>query len=176
MKVLYAYLLLVVLLGLGACASQTPVAQPYPVTYQKKMQAAQHWDMVAADVASRLRSAIASTDSAGRTVVLSVQKPKTNTAFNQAFHDLLITRLIEQGFSVSSSPSAGLPVTYEVQVIPNYDTPDTEVLITTSLMSGDRYLARINDIYYISNDNSDQYRYLARATGPATRRMEVVGQ
>lgn len=222
MKISYAPLL-ILCLGLGACMSQVPVATTYPVTYQKKMQAAQHWDILAADVANRLRDSLIGPDGQGRPVALYVQQPRYDSEFGVAFHSLLVTHLLEQGFRMSENPAAGLPVTYDIQVVTHKDrgfirpmpgvftaltgsvlvlrdmadhdataatmlgavgldvatgfvtdNPDSELIVTTSVMSGDRYVARISDIYYISDNNVDQY--YAKAPPPVTTRMvEVVG-
>ena len=224
MKISYAPLA-ILCLGLGACMSQVPVTTTYPVNYQKKMEAAQHWGAPTADVAKRLRdNLIGSGEPKGRTVALNVQQSRYNSQFGIAFHNLLITHLLEQGFVMSESPSAGLPVSYDIQVIAHKDrgfirptpgmftaltgtvlvlrdvadtqspaaatmlgaialdvasgfvtdTPNSEIIVTTSVMSGDRYVSRVRDIYYISDNNVDQY--IAKGPAPVTTRMvEVVG-
>lgn len=224
MKISYAPLA-ILCLGLGACMSQVPIATTYPITFQKKMQAAQHWDVLAADVAIRLRdSLIGSGEPQGRPVALYVQQRQYDSEFGMAFHNLLITHLLEQGFVMSESPSGGLPVNYDIQVVTHNDrgfirptpglftaltgtvlvlrdvadsqsaaaatmlgavavdvgtgfitdNPNSEIIVTTSVMSGDRYVARLRDIYYVSDNNVDQY--IAKGPAPVTTRMvEVVG-
>ncbi len=223
MKISYAPLV-ILCLGLGACVSQVPVATTYPVTFQRKMQAAQHWDVLAADVANRLHdSLVGSGEQQGRPVALYVQQPRYNSDFGEAFHNLLITHLLERGFLVSESPAGGLPLTYDIQVVTHKDrgfirpmpglftaltgsvlvlhatgdsnpataammgavgldvasgfitdNPNSEIIVTTSVMSGDRYVTRLRDIYYISDNNVGQY--LAKGPAPVTTRMiEVVG-
>ncbi|MFO1370876.1 MAG: hypothetical protein U1F42_00170 [Candidatus Competibacteraceae bacterium] len=222
MKISYAPLV-ILCLGLGACMSQVPVATTYPVTFQNKMQAAQHWDILAGDVAGRLRESLIGPAEQKRPVTLYVHQPKYDSTFGAAFHNLLITRLLENGFSMSENPAAGLPVTYNIQVVTHKDrgfirpmpglftaltstvlvlrdvadhhetaatvlgavaldvgsgfvtdTPNSEVIVTTSVMNGDRYLTRISDIYYISDNNVDQY--YAKVPAPVTTRVvEVVG-
>ena len=225
MKISYAAPLILLCLGLGACMSQVPVATTYPVTFQKKMQAAGHWDVLTADIANRLRdSLIGPSGQQGRPTSLYVQRPKYDSDFSQAFHDLLITHLMEQGFVVSENPSSGLPVSYSIQVVTHNDrgfirptpglftalagsvvvlrsvadsstvsavmlgavgldvasgfitdNPNSEIIVTTSVMSGDRYAARLRDIYYISDNNVGQY--VAKGPTPVTTRIvEVVGQ
>lgn len=215
-------LLATLCLGLGACMSQVPVATTYPVTFQKKMQAAQHWDILTEDVANRLYGSLIG--GSGRSVTLHVQQPKYDSGFGEAFHNLLITHLMERGFSITDNPATGLPLTYDVQVVSHNDRgfirpmpgmftalagsvlvlrevashhtpaaawalgavgadiatgfitdqPNNEIIVTTSVKSGDRYVARLRDIYYISDNNVGQYI----ASGPppvTTRMMEVVG-
>ncbi|MEE4380285.1 MAG: hypothetical protein V2J55_22590 [Candidatus Competibacteraceae bacterium] len=186
MKTLCAsFLILIVSLGLGACTTPAPLETGYPRTYQQKMQAAHHWEVLATDVAQRLGAALSTQDPSGGKQILNVKGAKCCTVFNWAFHDFLITHLLEQGFGVSSDPNVGLPVEYQVQVVTHKDRCirrpkvdcvtglTSEVVVTTSVMSGDRYLVRMSDVYYISDNNSDQY--LAQVA-PPTRLMEVVGQ
>lgn len=225
MKISYAPLV-ILCLGLGACMSQVPVATTYPITFQKKMQAAQHWDILAADVANRLHDDLIGSGEPqqSRPVALSVQHPRQDSEFGNAFHSLLITHLLERGFIMSENPAGGLPVSYDIQVVTHNDrgfirptpglftaltgtvlvlrdisdthsaaaatmagavaldvasgfvtdNPNSEIIVTTSVMSGDRYVARLRDIYYISDNNVDQY--IAKGPAPVTTRMvEVVG-
>jgi len=226
MKISYAPLA-ILCLGLGACMSQVPVATTYPVTFQKKMQAAHHWDVLTADVANRLRdNLIGSGEPQGRPVALNVQQPRYNSEFGIAFHNLLITHLLEQGFVMSENPAVGLPVVYDIQVVNHKDrgfirptpglftaltgavlvlrdvsdthspaaatmvgavaldvasgfvtdTPNSEIIVTTSVMNGDRFVSRVRDIYYVSDNNVDQYIAKVPVPAPVTTRMvEVVG-
>lgn len=224
MKISYAPFAMLACLGLGACMSQIPVATTYPVTYQKKMQAAQHWDVLAADVAQRMHdNLIDSGLSRDRAIALSLQRPKYTSEFGIAFHNLLITHLMDRGFVMSESPTGGLPVSYDIQVVTHKDrgfvrpppgtftaltgavmvvrnaadhssalanmlgavaldvgtgfltdTPNSEIIVTTSVMREDRYVSRVRDIYYVSDNNVEQY--IAKVPLPAnTRMMEVVG-
>jgi hypothetical protein len=88
--------------------SQIPMATTYPVTFQKKMQAAQHWDVLTEDVANRLRDSLIGSGEQGRPIALYVQQPKYNSHFGEAFHNLLITHLMERGFSITENPAGGL--------------------------------------------------------------------
>ncbi|PIE83243.1 MAG: hypothetical protein CSA09_02880 [Candidatus Contendobacter odensis] len=193
------------------------------------MQAAGHWDVLAADVANRLQAALvgAGNQSKTRSLSLYVEQPRYNSEFGVAFHGLLMTHLMERGFRISENPGSGLPVVYQIQVVGHNDrgfirpvpglftalsgsvaavhgvadagntasawllgavladvgtgfvtggTPDHEIIITTSVMEGGHYVTRLRDIYYISDENVDQY--IARvpsAAPPSTRMMEVVG-
>jgi hypothetical protein len=199
------------------------MATTYPVTFQKKMQAAQHWDVLTEDVANRLRDALIGSGEQGRSISLYIQPPKYGSHFGEAFHNLLITHLMERGFSITENPASGLPLTYDVQVVSHKDrgfirpmpglftalassvfvlrevaaesstsawmlgavgvdvmtgyitdNPNNEIIVTTSVMSGDRYVARVRDIYYISDNNVGQY--IAQEPEPMnTRIVEVVG-
>lgn len=225
MKTLMTPVIVALSLGLAACASQVPVPTTYPITFQHKMQAAHHWDLLTADVADRLSGALAGVGS-GQPVVLYVRESRCCTSeFGEAFRNLLITHLMDKGFGVTEDPEAtALTVEYDVQLISHNDRgfirpppglfsglaalagslfglvdagspggaaavgalaldvapgyvvsphPDSEVIVTTSVTNRDRYVTRMRDIYYVSDNNVQQY--LAHApTG--SRFMEVVGK
>ena len=178
MKALHIFRI-IVSLGLVGCASQ-PATQTYPLSFQAPVgtlqagtQQTYHWDTLAADVARRLRVALEQRNTEEVPLVLYVVRPEFNSPFTWAFHDLLVTQLIGQGFGVTRDPTAGLPLTYNVQTVSSRFSRGLDaVVVTTSVSSGDRYLARINDIYYINN--FDRELYVAQVP-PSTRFMEVVG-
>lgn len=178
MKALHPTLIVAIVLGLAACASQPyPGVEKAQTTSQKKIVVAQHWDGVAAQVAQRLSSALASSRESGKPLVLYLQRPSNPSVFEAAFHDLLVTRLLGEGFGISHDPQVGLPVQYQVQVVthrvPDADVPDSEIIVTTSVMSGDRFLARISDIYYVPSSELDTYVVFR---GVPNRLMGVTGQ
>ncbi len=57
----------------------------------------------------------------GRPISLYVQQPRYDSRFGEAFHNLLITHLMERGFSIAENPAGGLPLTYDVQVVSHND-------------------------------------------------------
>jgi hypothetical protein len=158
------------------------------MSYQPKIQAAQHWDGVSDSMADRLQTALAPLGADGQPVILSVADTASKTPFDRAFHELLVTRLIQKGFGISRDPNVGLRMECDVQSVkhreraldgaaPAWDlgagpATDSEVIVSASVMSGDRYLARISDIYYIDDNNQGQYL----VQGPTTRVMEFVDQ
>jgi hypothetical protein len=75
---------------------------------------------------------------------------------------------MDRGFVVTDNPSTGVPVAAQVQVVVLND----EIILTTSVTNGERYVTRLSDIYYIDNTRLGQY--IAQAPS-ATRIMEVVG-
>lgn len=95
------------------CASEIPSARTHDLTSQKKIKAAHHWDVIAADVASETKKALAETGQ--RRVYVTATGSKS--AFDQAFHNFLITQLVRQGVSVGEKPGDALEVRYETQLI-----------------------------------------------------------
>jgi len=176
MKVLCTLLIAGFTLGLAACAQFPAIADYPPAAPQEKIWVAQHWEDAAAHVAERLGTGLRSVRQGGQPLVLYVEKPQAISPFEQAFHQFLLTRLLAQGFGVTSDPNAGLPLKYNVQLVSHshrlYPLVDDELIVNISVMNGDRYLSRLSDIYYIAP--YDTAMYLAQ--GPVvTRRMEVVG-
>jgi hypothetical protein len=110
-------------------------------------------------------------------MVLYLQRPRNPSVFEAAFHDLLVTRLLGEGFGVSNDPQVGVPVQYRVQTVthrvPGADVPASEIIVTTSVTSGDRFLARISDIYYVPSSELDTY---VVSRGTPNRLMGVTGQ
>jgi len=175
--------LLIASLGLAGCASQVPTPVGNPPTTQPKLLAAQHWQALARDVSQRLRSALAGVEGGGP-VVLYVE-PSSPTQFGQTFHDLMVTELMQSGFGVTRDPSAtNLALSYNVTdageadydvIGPNADITayDNDIVITFSVTSGDRYVARISEVFYVHED--DVPEYFATGYYVPTRILEVVG-
>ncbi len=179
MKVLSASLI-ALSMGLVGCTTEIPVAKSYPRMDQLQMQAAMHWEAVAADVAQRLASAL---NSGGKHTVLYVEHPAHGSTFSRAFHEMLKTELLQNGFGITDTRGNGLPLHYQIQLVGHRDrgTPpmgrhsyaDHEVVVTTAVMNGDRHLTRISDVYYVNDNNYNLYL----ASVPAsTRLVEVVGE
>jgi len=181
MKILYASLV-TLCLGLGACTTPMPVETDYPLTYQRKMRSAHHWDVMAHDVANWLQSALIDPhpglDKGRRaqenlpTVTLYLEPPRYDSAAGAGFYDLLTTRLVERGFILTTNPSAGLPVSYDMQVVRS-GLPETlkyEVIVNVSVMNAEDYLLRYSNVYYVG----DKSQYVAMQRS-ATRIIEVVG-
>ena len=99
---------------LGGCGSlDVPLADNYPASSQKKPRAVHHWDVLADDVASRVAQKIRNYPEALPAVFVV---PSTQTPFNQSFHQLLLTRLVDKGVAVSRQPGP-LVVRFETQVV-----------------------------------------------------------
>lgn len=49
----------------------------------------------------------------------------------------------------------------------------TEVILTTTIMQGDRYLARNTDVYYVEDSDATLFQAIR---GPVTREFQVVSQ
>ena len=96
------------------------------------------------------------------------------TVFNQTFHDLLRTHLVQKGVAITNRPDGAnayctqndfcrpMILDYAVEVVKHKDRrhvrqPDTEVVVSTALMDGDLVLFSRSDIYYINAGDDDHY-------------------
>jgi hypothetical protein len=193
---------------------------------EKDMETARHWNVLANDVANRINSELVRKKMF--TTPVHVRHscgtpnncgPSQTYPFDEGFHDLLTSQLVNFGVHTMVSPEhAQLLVDYKVQVVyhsgdwqswswpkpgvlvalaagisvlrdapwelvagaaaidvfrTNYhDNGKYEVIITTSIAQGNRYLMRFSDIYTIPNNDFWQYRKTTPApeiqlTGPA---------
>lgn len=178
---------LVLSLGLIAgCASEVPIPTAYERSYQPKMWAAHHWNVLAADVAERLNLSLSGLES-DRPLVLHVRRGDP-TVFNSAFHELLETQLMQQGFGVTRAANdADLIVNYGVTYAGRADfevesgysritPPDNDLVVNVSVTQGNRYITRISEIFYV--DSTIRQEFFVAPTPPPpppTRLVEVVG-
>jgi hypothetical protein len=105
---------------LSACSTlDVPRAQAYPASDQQKARAVHHWDLLAHDVASRIATGpTAAALPAGQAYHLEAV---STSPFHQAFSALLLTRLVNQGLSLSTQPADGerahAVIRFDVQVV-----------------------------------------------------------
>lgn len=116
MRRLYLFLgiALVPLLFCG-CRSQVPKPTSYKFSTQQKMQAAQHWDVLAQDVASQIAKKLNNRNVENRNP-LYVQNDSKLT-FTDAFYDLLVGHLIDRGVPVTNNKQGAIVAQYDVQLI-----------------------------------------------------------
>lgn len=178
---------LVLALGLAAgCASEVPIPTAYERSYQPKMWAAHHWNVLAADVAERLSLSLAGLEP-DRPLVLHVE-PGDPSVFGRAFHELLETQLMQQGFGVTrTSSDADLMVEYGVTYAGRADfdvesgysrisPPDNDLVVNVWVARGNRYITRISEIFYVdSTIRQEFFPPPPPAPVPPTRLVEVVG-
>lgn len=184
MKKALTIFLVVLSLGLIGCANQVPAPSTYEPSYQAKMLAAHHWNLLATSVAQRLQQALAGLNGTEK-LVMHVKHPHHSTVFNDAFHELLETQLMQSGFGVTRNPAdATLAVEYNVKYAGDADfdintgyseveVPDDDIIISVAVLSEGRYIARISEIFYIDETTSREYLVLNRIP---SRLIEVVGE
>jgi len=117
-------LFFVLLLVIGC--SRVPQPASYAYTEQQKMQAAHHWDVLASDVANQINNSLIRSDYIDKAVFVKptcggngepCERGQT-TQFNEAFRDLLVTRLVNFGVPTSNEKRvADIQIDYKVQVV-----------------------------------------------------------
>lgn len=203
---------LLVLVFICSCTSRIPEPVNHPYSQQKKLQALHHWEVLAGDLANRINNELIRNDHIDKAVFVKATcgnestpcLPKETSTFNEAFRDLLITKLFDFGIPTSSRNSdETIEILYKLQVVRHNATrvrtlqpglltalsaaivvlrnapsellivaggvaadvanasmagsSNYEVIMTTSLITKDRYLFRASDIYYIND--KDFYHY-----------------
>jgi hypothetical protein len=109
-------------------AGCTRIPQPasYAYSEQQKMQASHHWDVLASDVANQINNQLIRSDYIDKAVFVKSTcgsdavpcEPGQTTQFNEAFRDLLITRLVHFGVPTSIEKQvADIKIDYKVQVV-----------------------------------------------------------
>jgi hypothetical protein len=109
-----AALLTAAALGLQGCYSALPQALTYPMTTQHHMQAVQHWQMLAEDVADQL----AEHKVWKKGMPVYVDGGPDPSPFNQAFTTFLEKELLGRGAMVSEQAEGALLIHYTTQVVP----------------------------------------------------------
>lgn len=104
-------------LVIAGCASEVPLPDTHKISSQVKVKAAHHWDVIAADIASETKKLMNIDGGNMKQRVVYVMPAATETAFNKAFHNFLITQLVRQGVPVSEKRDGALEVRYEIQVV-----------------------------------------------------------
>lgn len=102
--------ILVILLG-GCSTAQVPYTLNHAASGQKVARATSHWDILADDVATQTVAAI------GTKKTIYVAVPTEATDFNRAFHNFLITRMVNKGTPVSDQKAGAIEVQYETQIV-----------------------------------------------------------
>jgi hypothetical protein len=141
MQSYFAYIL--VLFLVCSCSSRIPEPITYPYTQQKKMQASSHWQVLAADLANRINNELILTDNIYKAVFVKETcgdetipcKTNETSSFNEAFRDLLITKLFGYGVPIKSrEDEEAISVLYKVQVI--HHNTDRSRSIQPGLLTG----------------------------------------
>lgn len=111
-----------VALGAVAGCSQVPVAGTYPVKYQHKMQSVSHWEHLARAVTERVREQVA-VDPALAGKPLYIRQENRQTSFNDGFHSLLLTEMLNAGLPVSLAPEGAHELRYHVELLQHAEAP-----------------------------------------------------
>lgn len=109
-----AVALMVALTGCTAQYSEVPVARNFPTSDQYKLQAAAHWDVVAADITEKLKQDMTGKVRPGDSLYVS---SSSATPFNHAVEMELISALTRAGYTVLKSPAGAVGVSVDTRVV-----------------------------------------------------------
>ena len=183
----------------GGCAStEIPLAKNPPLYAQEKVQAVDHWDNIANEVAMRVQKSLE--DRPDLVAIPIYVKPPNDRPFSMAFHDLLRTRLVSRGMQVADVPEAAtLMLEYNVQTVLHDSsrgswlpslaamgigivhlatgqyttTSDHEIIINSSIIHHNRYVMHLSHVAYINE--ADWPLYVSpESSDPMARRTRTV--
>jgi len=101
------------------CGSAVPMATSHSWDTQKKMQAARHWEILARDLAGQVKHCMAYREDLKWMPVYVV--PKESSPFEEIFHGLLISELMNKGLVVAQKPENALAMEYSTQILEHSD-------------------------------------------------------
>lgn len=128
----YAIVITALLLLANCTHRPIPLATSYPLTAQRKMQSAHHWDVLAENVANRLKKTITLTFVNAPTpppIYLRVSDDQKESPFGKIFQRLLANQLVNKGLvilatgPVSNSQQLGYmdAANYRDSLLVNFD-------------------------------------------------------
>lgn len=99
---------------LGACSNQ-PVGKWQERSQQMKLNAVQHWGLIAEDAVEQTRLAVSSQESIKNRPLYVTDNRGTH--FDRAFRNYMITGLVNAGMIVSDKKEGAVEISYESQVV-----------------------------------------------------------
>ena len=92
-----------------------PNAEPFPDATLRKAKSAEHWNVIAGDVASQTAGLKNRPEFQGKP--LYVSPSGDNSDFSHGFQSMLISKLVNGGLSVATKSEGAIEVKYEAQVV-----------------------------------------------------------
>jgi len=105
--------------SLYSCHSQVPYPVSYEISFQKKLQAAEHWDILAEDVATQAKIALQEIHNLNNKPIYV--KSCCSTPFEEIFQELLISHMVQKGLAVSRSDHDAIIMEYKARVVKHKD-------------------------------------------------------
>lgn len=166
----------------GCAATPAPLAENFPLTSQKKVRSAGHWNLLTHDV---IEQTVAALGKAGATpqTTLFVPLAADSSQFERALHQFLITDLVQKGWHVLPSGNAMLTLNYQTQIVKhkserpfNGPTP-IELILTTTVSNPGGYISRKTDVYYVEESDTSLFHGLNKDPSVIyAKNMKVVGE
>lgn len=101
----------------GCALSPIPTAENFQLTTQKKVRSAGHWSLLSHDVIEQMLVSL-ERSGATREAGIQVTMPPSPSEFDRAFHEFLITELVQRNWQVlTSTNNSALTLSYQTQII-----------------------------------------------------------
>ena len=98
--------------------SPIPVAENFQLTTQKKVRSAGHWSLLSRDVVEQTIASLEKSGATTQSTVNVVPLVDDPSSFDRAFHEFLITELVQRGWQVvTPANKAMLTLSYQTQII-----------------------------------------------------------
>lgn len=155
--------------ALAVAACGRPAMVSFPAQTQPRMAAVRHWEILAGEVADRVKKALDANLEVALTPIDVVQE--CSGPFCEVFGRLLASQLVSRGLQVASRPEGVMALRYRVQVVGSGESADrtaseaalamageaaapagpgaAEAAVTSELVYQNRYLAHHTGIYYV---------------------------
>jgi hypothetical protein len=92
-----------------------PSAEPFPDASLRKAKSAEHWNVIAGDVAVQTAGLRSRPELQGKPLYVSPSGDSSD--FSRGFQSMLISKLVNGGMNVATRPEGAVQVTYEAQVV-----------------------------------------------------------
>jgi hypothetical protein len=155
-------------LSLSACAPNSTVgvspAKALISPAQFYLQSSAHWSVVANDISELVGTKLKSIHVDADPTYVAINSG--NSEFGVAMRDFIITKLIEKGIKISQTKKNAQVLEIKFQTIkfnghrmyaPGMYAPDTELIVTSSLLKEQSFMMRLTSIYYVSGDDRHLY-------------------
>lgn len=161
MKKILVFTIVLLTMLTGCMRYPVPIASSHPASYQLNMRSAQHWEVLAEDVAQRVKSSLKATFPNAvvkPSIFIRYTKDYEKIPFGKAFYHLLRSKLVQKGMVVLNDMSYKdtLLLDYDMQVLLHSET-DTEVLVNVTMSLRQQFIFGDSRVYYIDNGDFDHY-------------------
>jgi hypothetical protein len=92
-----------------------PDADAFPNATLRKAKSAEHWNVIAGDVASQTAGLKDRPEIQGKPIYVSPSG--NNSDFSRGFQTMLISKLVNNGLPVATKPEGAIEIKYEAQVV-----------------------------------------------------------
>lgn len=155
--------------ALAAAACGRPAARSFPAETQPRMTAVRHWEILAGEVADRVKKSLDANSEVALTPIDVA--PECSGPFCEVFGQLLASQLVSRGLQVASRDEGVMALRFTVQVVgaegraaraasettlamtgegaAPAGSGDVEVAVSSELVYQNRFLVHHTGIYYV---------------------------